>query len=163
MRKVPLKNYFILTLILVLSILIVFYLVKIYNSTIHNTNDKQILNKIKEITILELDNYIVENPNIVIYLMDSDYKSISFEKKLNQVIVEHDLQSQFVLINIANNIYQEYDKTANINFKNKSILKEVPINSLVIIENKKIKRFIKINDALKKSEISKFLKENEVY
>ncbi len=163
MRKVPLKNYFILTLILVLSILIVFYLVKIYNSTIHNTNDKQILNKIKEITILELDNYMVENPNIVIYLMDSDYKSISFEKKLNQVIVEHDLQSQFVLINIANNIYQEYDKTANINFKNKSILKEVPINSLVIIENKKIKRFIKINDALKKSEISKFLKENEVY
>lgn len=163
MRKVPLKNYFILTLILVLSILIVFYLVKIYNSTIHNTNDKQILNKIKEITILELDNYIVENPNIVIYLMDSDYKSISFEKKLNQVIVEHDLQSQFVLINIANNIYQEYDKTANINFKNKSILKEVPINSLVIIENKKIKRFIKINDVLKKSEISKFLKENEVY
>lgn len=163
MRKVPLKNYFILTLILVLSILIVFYLVKIYNSTIHNTNDKQILNKIKEITILELDNYIVENPNIVIYLMDSDYKSISFEKKLNQVIVEHDLQSQFVLINIANNIYQEYDKTANVNFKNKSILKEVPINSLVIIENKKIKRFIKINDVLKKSEISKFLKENEVY
>lgn len=163
MRKVPLKNYFILTLILVLSILIVFYLVKIYNSTMHNTNDKQILNKIKEITILELDNYIVENPNIVIYLMDSDYKSISFEKKLNQVIVEHDLQSQFVLINIANNIYQEYDKTANVNFKNKSILKEVPINSLVIIENKKIKRFIKINDGLKKSEISKFLKENEVY
>lgn len=163
MRKVPLKNYFILTLILVLSIFIVFYLVKIYNSTMHNTNDKQILNKIKEITILELDNYIVENPNIVIYLMDSDYKSISFEKKLNQVIVEHDLQSQFVLINIANNIYQEYDKTANVNFKNKSILKEVPINSLVIIENKKIKRFIKINDGLKKSEISKFLKENEVY
>lgn len=163
MRRVPLKNYFILTLILVLSILIVFYLVKIYNSTMHNANDKQILNRIKEITVLELDNYIVENPNIVIYLMDSDYRNNSFEKKLNQVIVEHDLQSQFVLINIANNIYQEYDKTANINLKNKSFLKEVPINSLVIIENKKIKKFIKINDDLKKASISEFLKENEVY
>lgn len=66
MKRIPLKNYFILGIILVSSIFIVLYINKLYLSTKNNDN---ILNGfIKEIKTQEIDNYIIENPNFIIYL-----------------------------------------------------------------------------------------------
>ena len=82
MKRIPLKNYFILGIILVSSIFIVLYINKLYLSTKNNDN---ILNEfIKEIKTQEIDNYIIENPNFIIYLGYKNNDNKSFEKKFKK-------------------------------------------------------------------------------
>ena len=77
-----LKNYFILGIIIASSIFIVLYINKLYLSTKNNDN---ILNGfIKEIKTQEIDNYIIENPNFIIYLGYKNNDNKSFEKKFKK-------------------------------------------------------------------------------
>ena len=107
MKRIPLKNYFILGIILASSIFIVLYINKLYLSTKNNDN---ILNGfIKEIKTQEIDNYIIENPNFIIYLGYKNNDNKSFEKKFKKLVTKYDLQKDIVFIDIS----QFNDETFN--------------------------------------------------
>ena len=113
MKRIPLKNYFILGIILASSIFIVLYINKLYLSTKNNDN---ILNGfIKEIKTQEIDNYIIENPNFIIYL---GYKNNDSETNVTQNIITNnwviyeDSGENYILLNTKTNekITDVYDE-----------------------------------------------------
>lgn len=162
MRKVPLKNYFILGVILVISTLVVLYLNRLYLST--KSNDTVLSNFIKEIKSQEIDNYIVENPDFIIYLNDKTSKNSKFEKKFKKLLVKYDLQKDIVFIDSNlmsekqyNDLITKYSLIKFNNNNNKS-------NCLIIIDNQKIVDIMTPDDGLFNiDDVKKFFKENGVY
>ena len=158
MKRIPLKNYFILGIILVSSIFIVLYINKLYLSTKNNDN---ILNGfIKEIKTQEIDNYIIENPNFIIYLGYKNNDNKSFEKKFKKLVTKYDLQKEIVFIDIS----QFNDETFN-NFCKKyadKLLKKD--SSLIIVDNQKVIDVLDITKGNNDIELVKmFFKKNGVY
>ena len=158
MKRIPLKNYFILGIILASSIFIVLYINKLYLSTKNNDN---ILNGfIKEIKTQEIDNYIIENPNFIIYLGYKNNDNKSFEKKFKKLVTKYDLQKDIVFIDIS----QFNDETFN-NFCKKyadKLLKKD--SSLIIVDNQKVIDALDITKGNNDIELVKmFFKKNGVY
>ena len=158
MKKIPLKNYFILGIILASSIFIVLYINKLYLSTKNNDN---ILNGfIKEIKIQEIDNYIIENPNFIIYLGYKNNDNKSFEKKFKKLVTKYDLQRDIVFIDI-----NQFNDVAFNEFCNKyagELLNKD--SSLIIIDNQKVIDVLDITKENSDIELVKmFFKKNGVY
>lgn len=163
MKNIPLKNYFIITIILLLSVIGVFYLVNWYNTTQKHYQENSIIaDLIKEVKISEFDNYITENPDFIIYLANmSGNVNIKFEKSLKKMITKKDLQKQFVFMSISEfneevieSFIQKYaEKINHFNLQ----------NSIIIVENQKIKSLLIIEESAKDAKfVETFLKENEV-
>lgn len=104
MKKIPLKNYLVLIFISIITILLIIYLVNIYNSKKeyeNSTNDR--MNFIKEITTEDFDNYLRENPDFIIYSSNSESEDIiSLEKKLRNKLIKKDYIKQMVYLNLKN-------------------------------------------------------------
>ena len=86
MRKVPLKNYIILSIIFIITIGLLFYFINIYNLKKEYLNSTNVrLAFLKEINESDLDNYISENSEFILYISNSEseeYKSL--ENKLKK-------------------------------------------------------------------------------
>ena len=97
------KNKILFGFICVLTIFILFIAIKINSNRINNlSNVSYIGNYLQEIKYKDLDNFIVENPDVVIYVSNSsDNDSISFEKRLVKVIRKYNLENNIYFINIT--------------------------------------------------------------
>ena len=72
MRKIPMKNYIILLAITIVTILLVVYLVNLYQTKKdYENNVNHRMTFLKEIKVEDFDNYITENPEGFIYLSNS--------------------------------------------------------------------------------------------
>lgn len=138
-RDIPKKNYLIVALITMVIVVLVLYLAKLYTNS--NTDQKHSLmsNYLSNVTIQELDNYLLENPNIIIYWADNeDTSNIKFEKKLKKYIVNHDLQRNFIFVSTNNLSKEDTDKIANkylnSELKNKNITLEINPNLIIVEE-----------------------------
>ena len=68
MKKIPIKNYFILALLLAIVVVVTFSLAKFYNNSLRPTS---VLYKYaKHIDSRELIDYLQENSSTVIYISD---------------------------------------------------------------------------------------------
>ncbi len=114
-KDVPLKNYIILAGIIILSILFVVYFYMWYGAYEENKLSTPIMdNYLSVINYNELDNYIIENENAIIYvsvLNDEDIRV--FEKKFKNVIED----------NLLNNTILYLDMSSIVNEKNFSSIK----------------------------------------
>lgn len=97
LRNVPLKNYIILGVVIVITFLVLYYLymwLVAYNETKLN---KPIIDKyMSVINYNELDDYLVENPDSIIYvsvLEDQEIRNfeIEFKKSLKKHQIKYDL------------------------------------------------------------------------
>ncbi len=158
MKKIPLKNYFILGIILASSIFIVLYINKLYLSTKNNDN---ILNGfIKEIKTQEIDNYIIENPNFIIYLGYKNNDNKSFEKKFKKLVTKYDLQKDIVFIDISQFNDETFNKFCK-KYADKLLEKD---SSLIIVDNQKVIDVLDITKGNNDIELVKmFFKKNGVY
>ena len=158
MKRIPLKNYFILGIILVASIFIVLYINKLYLSTKNNDN---ILNWfIKEIKTQEIDNYIIENPNFIIYLGYKNNDNKSFEKKFKKLVTKYDLQKDIVFIDISQFNDETFNKFCK-KYADKLLEKD---SSLIIVDNQKVIDVLDITKGNNDIELVKmFFKKNGVY
>lgn len=158
MKKIPLKNYFILGIILASSIFIVLYINKLYLSTKNNDN---ILNGfIKEIKTQEIDNYIIENPNFIIYLGYKNNDNKSFEKKFKKLVTKYDLQKDIVFIDISQFNDETFNKFCK-KYADKLLKKD---SSLIIVDNQKVIDVLDITKGNNDIELVKmFFKKNGVY
>lgn len=158
MKRIPLKNYFILGIILASSIFIVLYINKLYLSTKNNDN---ILNGfIKEIKTQEIDNYIIENPNFIIYLGYKNNDNKSFEKKFKKLVTKYDLQKNIVFIDISQFNDEDFNKFCK-KYADKLLEKD---SSLIIVDNQKVIDVLDITKGNNDIELVKmFFKKNGVY
>ena len=77
-REVPLKNYLILLMLTIGIVCLVFYLASWYNTTKEYYKNNSILSKyLPEVKSEEISSFLVDNPEIVIYVAIDNPKGIT--------------------------------------------------------------------------------------
>ena len=107
-REIPIKNYIILAAIIISTVFITFHLAN-RNKTENDYYKKSspLYNILYEIKMEELDNYLLENPNIIIYVVNgNDDNVLEMDKTIKNFVLENDLTNDIVVINATNNINQ---------------------------------------------------------
>lgn len=106
LRVIPIKNYIILGIVLLVSFLILYYLYLWHEGYNESKLNVPILDKYMDvINYNELSDYLVENPDSIIYvsvLENSDIRS--FEKKLKSVLKKHEIENEILYMNITDSI-----------------------------------------------------------
>lgn len=136
MRQIPKKNYYILVVLLVVTILLTLSLSYVYrNKEKLVSNFYEYSNKIKP---QEFDEYMIENSDFIIYISDKyDLTYEEFENKFKEKLEKLNLKSNLIYID-KNDINKEFlnklKKEYNINIE----IKDTPI-VIVVVDNKVIK------------------------
>lgn len=135
MRKIPLKNYFVLLVIVIITIILTLYLSSVYKEK--NKTTTVMHEYISEITEKELTDYIIEKPIIFMYISDKfDLTNDKFEEDLKKEIKKNNLKDYFVYLNCSELT------TKFINFFKTNYNLEIDINKtpiLVLINDGKVK------------------------
>lgn len=164
MRKIPLKNYVVLGVILFVSIMVVVYVNGWLKQTKKQYTDNMVIfDFIKEIKVSEIDNYVIENPNFIIYISSkSNRDNIKFENDLEKFLADNDLQKDFIFINMDDFSNDSYSDFINKYYNNEE--KFVLTDSIIVVDEQKIKSiFNSQSNQLSIKNVKKFLKNNEVY
>lgn len=116
LREVPKKNYVYLFLILLGSISLLIYLCTWYKTYNDNKLNTSIMDKyLTVINYNELDNYIIENKNAVIYVSILGNEDINnFENKFKNLISEHNLRNDILYLDISDENISEATRKLNI-------------------------------------------------
>ena len=146
LRVIPKKNYVILGIVFLVSILLLYYFylwVDAYNETKLN---KPIMNKYLEvINYNELENYLIESPDAIIYVSVLEDKRIrEFEKSFKIVFRKHEIDNNILYLNITDEL-KDKKKIKEMQSKyyigNKTIC-DVP--SILVFDNSKLRTIYNI-------------------
>lgn len=138
-KEIPFKNYIILAVILIFTILLVVYLFNWQSVYQKNKLQEPILDKyLMVINYNELDDYLVENKEAIVYVsVLNDEKIRMFENKFKNIIIKNDLNNKILYLNLTN-------ESVEINKKYLSNLSEVP--TLIIFDEGKVVESYSIKD-----------------
>ncbi len=110
MRDIPAKNYFIIGFIAVAVIIISLVLRNMY---IKNNGQIKYVSPVKEIVneirFEDLDDYLQESPNCVLYINDSSKKNKSIQKDTKKIILDNGIQQYVVYIEKTDAVIKKYD------------------------------------------------------
>ena len=128
MTKIPLKNYLYLLLTVIFTVFIIYYLYLWYVEYNSNLENKSVLvDCMQIINSNELDTYLVENKDAIIYTsVTNDNKIRRFERKLKKFIDGNNIVNKILYLDLTNN-----DK----NTKYKVTGVEVNVPSFVVYKN----------------------------
>ncbi len=103
-KAIPLKNYIYLFLILLGSLLFLIYIYTWYETYKENKLKTGILNNyLTIINYNELDDYIIENKNAIIYVsILGNEKTSKFEEKFKNSIVDNNLKNTILYLDLTN-------------------------------------------------------------
>lgn len=141
MREITKKNYFILFIVIVFSLLIAFYFRNWYKAYEDSYLSKSIVgNYLFEINYKELDNYLVENQSAIIYVSKVGNEKIrNFEKKFINAINQNDLKNKILYLDLSNykgdtnNKYTINDKDIT-SVPNISVFKNGKLDDIYVID-----------------------------
>lgn len=156
-KKIPIKNYFIVVLLIILTVSLTFYLMITYNN-----KDSKSLSFVSQVKENELDSYITERQEVIIYMSSSNNKYIKeFENELKKYTEDKNLKDLYVYLDlndVSSNFYNEfYVKYLKESYTGTFEIKEPTI---VIIRNGKIDSYLNnINDV---NQVKDFFEKNEV-
>ena len=162
MREIPKKNYVILLVIIILTILLTIYLGNWYKATQYMNIDENILaERLPEVKLAEIDTFLQENPNIIIYIASStNQENKVFEKKLYDYIVKNNLTNSFVYLNkndvLEQQIIDLQKKYGSENIKN---INMTFIPNFYVVQDGKITNFYNRTGKISYQDAIKFLKE----
>lgn len=135
MRNIPKKNYYILAVLLIATIIVTIVL-----SNLYLNKDKQISDFYKhsnKITMDDFDQYMLENSDVLIYISDKyNLKNENVEKKLKNKIEKLNLKQNLIYVE-KSEINQKFLNKIKNDYKINIDLKKVPI-LIVIVDNKVI-------------------------
>ena len=110
MKKIPLKNYVILCVIIVLTVISVFYVRSWYitNKEYYSRNSV-IKDVVREINIDEIGNYTLESPKFMLYVSSgADAEVKDFENVFKKLIKKLEISEDVLYLNIDNVDYNFY-------------------------------------------------------
>lgn len=123
MREIPKRNYIIYCLVSLLTIVLLIGWVNIYNNNkIYRDSTNERMDFLKEIKEAELENYLDENTDFVMYLSNSEeeiYKD--FESSLRKKLIKKDYISNIIYVNIrdlSTNFLKLLNEKYQVNFEN---------------------------------------------
>ena len=130
MKKIPIKNYMLVIAISVITVLLVFYLIGIYNKG----NKLDFITEVKE---KKLSQYVIENNNIYIYFSKGNNKEL--EKNFEQYLINNEVKSNLIYVDL-NSTSKDFNSKFNNDFieVTSSIRIELKNPSLVYLENGKV-------------------------
>ncbi len=108
LREVPTKNYVYLFIILLGSILLLTYIYTWYETYNENKLYTSIMNQyLTVINYNELDDYITENKNAILYVSILGNKEINrFEEQFKNSLVDTNIRNNVLYLNISNELQQ---------------------------------------------------------
>ena len=146
-RNIPKKNYIILGIIIIVTMIIVNYFYMWYQVYEESKLNKPIMNKYMQVINLnELDDYLVENPNTIIYVSVLENKNIrEFEKLFKRELKKKNIKREMLYLDITNDIKDEE--------KMKSVKKKYSIDSVsiedvpvvIVVDNGKLSQIYSIS------------------
>lgn len=137
MRKIPLKNYFILAAIIILSGIIVIYIANMYRNK-KDYEKENTMSFLKEIYAKDFENFIIENPDSIVYISDASNETLELELKKN--IIEKDYIQDIVYIDTNKinidfvNTLKKYSSLINDKMPNVLIIKSGKIINIFYVE-----------------------------
>ena len=103
-KEISLKNYIYLFLIIVITIGIVYYLYLWFTEYEEKVRKVSVLsNYLQVINYNEVDNYIIENDEVYLYVTDANFDLNYFEYELKKFIVNNNLEKDILYLDISNN------------------------------------------------------------
>lgn len=155
-RKIPLKNYIYMLLIIVLSIAILYYL---YLWFIEYNKEQQrnsvIASTMQVININELNTYLIENKNAIIYISTTNNNDIrKYEKKLEKLIKKENITNTMLYMDVTSKL----NKSNQFELENKKI--SVP--AFLVYEDSNLVEVYEIDKKFNIDQTEKFLIEKEV-
>lgn len=165
-RIIPKKNYIIMFVITILVVVLTLYLSAWYKTIKeYYENNSVLTGVVNEIDEMSMPSYLLDNPNIVIYLASSNDSSIkSFEKKMKKYIKDNDLKNEIIYFdttglenNQINNIFIGY---ASSTLKN---LRNISVPNMLYFENGEIVDILYFKKkTIIKNDVISFLERNNV-
>ena len=148
LRKIPVKNYVILGVVIVVTILILYYFymwVDVYKESKINI---PIMDKyMTVINYNELDNYVVENPDTIVYVSVLENDEIrEFEKKFKNKYKNDLIDNDILYMNVTDDIKDESLKDGMISkyFVNGLNIADVPC--VLVFKNGMLKSIYSVKD-----------------
>lgn len=127
MRKIPLKNYVILCIIVISTVLAVFYVRSWYITNKEYYSRNSVIKDVtREINVDEISNYALESPKFMLYVssgVDADVKD--FENNFKKLIKKLEISEDILYLNMDNVNNDLYSSLSSFSSNNK-------ISSLII-------------------------------
>lgn len=103
LREISKKNYVYVILITIATCLALLYLVNWYNLRNGEITTTSVISEaVTEVNFSEIDNYLLENPYIMLYITDfENLENQNFEKEFANYIKKYELNSKIIYIDIA--------------------------------------------------------------
>lgn len=144
-KEIPLKNYILLSIVLILTIVVVIYFFMWKNTYEKSKLQTPILDDyLLVINYNELNNYLVENKDAIIYISKLNDESIRlFENKFKNIINKNNLNNKILYLDLTEEL-KETNIVKKINKKYGKEMTEVP--TIVIIKDGKISSYYNIKE-----------------
>ena len=140
MREIPKKNYYILVVLLLATVLLTISLSNLYSNKEKLTSD--FYNYANVITPEDFDEFMTENSDVIIYISDKyDLSHNTFEKKFETKIEELNLKHNLIYIdkeNIDSEFLNKLKKMYQINLD----LEKLPV--AIVVVDKKVVRNVSV-------------------
>lgn len=163
-KSIPIKNYFILALIILGTFLIVYYLYRWYVVYSDYQDDIPVIrDTLLEVSEEEMYHYIQESPTTVIYLCTSDDTSCrNFEKKFKKLVERDSLKEYITYVNLTHVNKQKFIDNFNENYHYKRKLENYP--AFIVFDSGNVVDMLQEtkNDKVSISNVKSLLKRNEV-
>lgn len=148
LRAIPKKNYFILGVVLLLTVLAVYYFYmwnKAYNES--KINEPVLDKYMTVINYNELEDYLIENPDTIIYTSILEDKDIrSFENRFKNYIRNDKLDHDVLYMDITSEIKSNNKKTDMMKKYSVEYANILDIPNVMVFENGKLKMIYNIQD-----------------
>lgn len=161
-REVPIKNYIKLGIILLISIFALFYLYLWYKTYEENRLNTPIMdNYLSIINYNELEDYLIENKDTILYLSKLNDNTIrDFEKKFKTIILDNALKNKILYLDLTNELK---DNNNQIKITNNYIVNPDNIPLIVIIKNGQVTETYNIKeDNYDQNKLESFLDQNNL-
>ncbi len=108
MREIPKKNYLFVLIMAVVVVIITFVLMNLYNANKKEVYSSYVKEIVHEIMLDDLDNYLQEHPDAILYINTNDETNKKLEKEIKNLIARHNIQQYFVYIENNKDITKKY-------------------------------------------------------
>ena len=147
-REIPVKNYIILGVVLFITMLILYYFycwVDVYKESKINI---PIMDKyMSVINYNELDNYIVENPDTIIYVsVLEDEKIRGFEKEFKNKYKNKEIENELLYMNITDDIKDMDIRDEMVSKYSINSLDMTDVPSLLVFNNGELSSIYSVRD-----------------
>ena len=134
-KNVTIKNYIVLAIILIVTFLLLFYFYLWFDKYEETLLSKRILDRyMLVINDNELDDYLVENPNTIIYVSKlNDEKIRDFEKLIKNKYKSNSINNNILYLDVTD--ISERDKTYLISKYNYNGLNILSVPCVVVFKN----------------------------